>query len=237
MNDLRLILIILGVVIILFVYFHDSIKNRQSLRKKVKKFISRDSTDEMFSMKVKPEDDVDPASELKEIINDSGNEPDSIESFNLKPRSVPPGAGTESPGNKKNDTEQVVAIYIKAKPDKKFSGIDIFKAAEAAGMKPGNMDIFHHFLEDGGEKGRTLFSLANMLEPGSFEFDNPGKNNTAGLVMFMQLPSLVEPVLVFDLMYHTAEKISAGLDGELYGSDQKKLDSKAMMQIREKLMI
>ena len=236
MNDLRLILIILGVIIILFVYFHDSVKSRKTLRKKVRKLISRNNSDELYSMKITPGDDIDPASELGKIINDSRNEPVPVKSFNLEPHSIPEDAGEVGTENRSNKSGEIVLIYIKAKPDKNFSGDDIFKAAEAAGMKPGSMDIFHHYLDDGDETGHTLFSLANMLEPGSFEFDNPGKTNTSGLVMFMQLPSLVEPSLVFDLMCHTAEKISADLGGELLDSNRKKLDSRGMTRIRRNLM-
>ena len=50
------------------------------------------------------------------------------------------------------------------------------------GLKFGEMNIFHYM--DGN---RSVFSLANMLEPGSFDADTIHELKTTGLTVFMQI--------------------------------------------------
>ena len=50
------------------------------------------------------------------------------------------------------------------------------------GLAFGEMNIFHY-----KPKGQTVFSLANMLEPGSFDADTIHDLKTSGLTVFMKI--------------------------------------------------
>ena len=96
--------------------------------------------------------------------------------------------------NKKQSTEpsanktpsDFIVLYILPKSDPKENlfllGSQINSSAQAMGLTFGEMNIFH--FKSGG---RNVFSLANMLEPGSFDADTIHDLNTSGLTVFMQI--------------------------------------------------
>lgn len=128
---------------------------------------------------------------------------------------------TEQPQNEvhHNDDQKpqssnidIIVLYILAKsPDKPLTGDGINSAAQANGLEFGRMDIFHRL----DENGLTLFSMANMIEPGNFDPDSIHELKTSGLTMFMQLSNLSSPSDSFDEMlrcaYHISEMLGASL--------------------------
>ena len=78
----------------------------------------------------------------------------------------------------------IIVLYILPKGDQRLIGSQINSSAQAMGLSFGEMNIFH-FKRD----GRSIFSLANMLEPGSFDADTIHDLKTTGLTVFMQIKS------------------------------------------------
>jgi cell division protein ZipA len=76
----------------------------------------------------------------------------------------------------------IIVLYILPKGDQRLIGSQINSSAQAMGLSFGEMNIFH-FKRD----GRSVFSLANMLEPGSFDADTIHDLKTTGLTVFMQI--------------------------------------------------
>ena len=81
--------------------------------------------------------------------------------------------------NKPND---IIVIYILPKGDALLEGSQINSTAQALGLNFGEMNIFHY-----ANDGRNVFSLANMLEPGSFNSETIHALKTTGLTLFMQI--------------------------------------------------
>ncbi len=80
-----------------------------------------------------------------------------------------------------NNPSDIVVLYILPKPDEMLLGAEINSSAQAMGLSFGEMNIFHFIRGD-----RNVFSLANMLEPGSFDADTIHDLKTTGLTVFMQ---------------------------------------------------
>ena len=76
----------------------------------------------------------------------------------------------------------IVVLYILAKPNKQLAGSQVNSSAQAMGLSFGEMNIFHYRID-----GRNVFSLANMLEPGSFDANTIHDIKTTGLTVFMQI--------------------------------------------------
>ncbi len=76
----------------------------------------------------------------------------------------------------------IIVLYILPKEDKELMGSQINSSVQAMGLAFGEMNIFHYKPEN-----RTVFSLANMLEPGSFDADTIHDLKTSGLTIFMQI--------------------------------------------------
>jgi len=90
---------------------------------------------------------------------------------------------TESDTDKSTkQPSDIIVLYILPKADEELVGSQINSAAQAMGLSFGDMNIFHFKPE-----GRSVFSLANMLEPGSFDADTIHDLKTSGLTIFMQL--------------------------------------------------
>lgn len=76
----------------------------------------------------------------------------------------------------------IVVLYILAKPNKQLAGAQVNSSVQAMGLSFGDMNIFHY-----RKNGRNVFSLANMLEPGSFDANTIHDIKTTGLTVFMQI--------------------------------------------------
>ena len=105
----------------------------------------------------------------------------------------------------------IIVLYILAKSSDPLAGDKINSVAQANSLEFGRMNIFHRL----DENGKTLFSMANMNEPGNFDPDSIHDLKTSGLTMFMQLSNLSNPSDDFDEMlrcaYHISEMLGASL--------------------------
>ena len=93
--------------------------------------------------------------------------------------------------------EQVISILVTANDSQGFYGTQLLKLVEACGLVHGEMDIFHRF-EDGLRLGKTQFSMANMMEPGTFDLKEMNHLHTPGVVFFLGLPTAQDSMQAFD---------------------------------------
>jgi cell division protein ZipA len=91
----------------------------------------------------------------------------------------------DQPSENKPPSDFIV-LYILPKDEPKDNlhllGSQINSSAQAMGLTFGEMNIFHY-----KSAGRNVFSLANMLEPGSFDAATIHDLKTSGLTVFMQI--------------------------------------------------
>lgn len=76
----------------------------------------------------------------------------------------------------------IIVLYILPKGDQQLIGAEINSSAQAMGLSFGEMNIYHYTVNS-----RNVFSLANMLEPGSFDAETIHDLRTSGLTVFMQI--------------------------------------------------
>jgi cell division protein ZipA len=86
--------------------------------------------------------------------------------------------------NETKAPSDIIVLYILPKGDQRLIGAQINSSALAMGLSFGEMNIYHFKRE-----GRSIFSLANMLEPGSFDANTIHGLKTTGLTVFMQIKS------------------------------------------------
>ena len=116
-----------------------------------------------------------------------------------------------------NSNVDIIVLHILAKPSEVLSGEKINSVAQASGFVFGSMNIFHRL--DGDEQ--TIFSLANMVEPGNFDPDTIHEMTTSGLTVFMQLSNLTHPADDFDEMLRTAYHVSEMLGASLCNQNRQ----------------
>ncbi len=93
-----------------------------------------------------------------------------------------------------------------------FRGKDLTQALRNRGLRYGEMGIFHRI--DPLTKARQ-FSVANIVEPGSFNLKNLGGFTSPGIVFFMQLPGPENPQTALEDMLRVAQKIADQLGGDV----------------------
>ncbi|MDX1251201.1 MAG: cell division protein ZipA [Gammaproteobacteria bacterium] len=123
--------------------------------------------------------------------------------------------------------ERVIVLNIMAGNGHSFHGAEIMNALTEVGMEYGEMDIFHYASEDAG--GMPLFSLANAINPGTFDIHAMTDFTTPGLTLFMSLPGPLDGVAAFDAMHNTAARL-AGLLGGTLCDGQRRLFTADMLE-------
>ncbi|MGV6852564.1 MAG: cell division protein ZipA [bacterium] len=140
---------------------------------------------------------------------------------------------TEAP-IQSSQPDKVVALFVRVKHGQVIDGDTLYVAADKAGLSFGKMNIFHRIL-DGEPDGRTLFSMANMVEPGHFELSAMAELETPGVSFFMVLPGPDEALNAWDSMLATAERVAELINGEVLDKDRNVLTRQHIAHIRDEM--
>ena len=146
------------------------------------------------------------------------------------------GAADSTAGDRPRDQEEsegLLILHIVSPDETGFNGMSIRRAAAGAGMVFGRMDIFHHFGSGRPQAAEPWFSMANMYEPGAFDRGRMAELQTKGVVVFMYPPSAPEPGAVFDLFLDATRKMARALDGEILTAERAPLTVAAATALRE----
>ena len=110
--------------------------------------------------------------------------------------------------------EAVFVINIMARENSIIEGALLLQDLSTLGFKFGAMNIFHRHVDAAG-KGPVIFSLANMLKPGTFDIDNMAQFQSPGVSLFMMFPCAGDASKNYKLMLNAAERIADGVDALL----------------------
>jgi len=132
------------------------------------------------------------------------------------------------------EIEEVIVINIFAPEGQIFSGIELLQLILNCGMRYGEMDIFHRH-EDGFDRGRVQFSMANAIEPGTFDLDTMGESDCPGVSFFMGLPGPKNSMKAFDFMLETAQTLVRNLGGELRDERRTPMSDQTIAHCRQRI--
>ncbi|MEN0038435.1 MAG: cell division protein ZipA [Cellvibrio sp.] len=132
------------------------------------------------------------------------------------------------------EPEEVLIINVMAHKGEMFNGGDLLDIILKCGMRYGSMDIFHRHSDTKGE-GALLFSMANMVKPGTFDLDAMDEFETPGVSLFMTLPINADSMQSFDLMADTARAIADTLGGELKDEQRSVMTRQTLEHCRQRI--
>ncbi|HZX79367.1 MAG TPA: cell division protein ZipA [Lysobacter sp.] len=155
------------------------------------------------------------------------------ESLELEPR---PAAGAKDELGKRTTDEfdKIVTLYLAARAGQVLHGPDIVVAAERAGLVYGHMGVFHRLVEGRPERG-PVFSVANIMKPGSFDMATIQELRTPAIAFFLTLPAPVAALDAWDTMLHTAQRMAELLDGVVLDEQRNAIGRQRIAHIRDEL--
>ncbi len=132
------------------------------------------------------------------------------------------------------EIEEVIVINVFAPQDHSFAGMELLQLVLNCGMRYGEMDIFHRH-EEGFDKGKIQFSMANAIEPGTFDLDTMGETDCPGVSFFMGLPGPKNSMKAFDFMLETAQALVRNLGGELRDERRAPMTEQTIAHCRQRI--
>ena len=127
--------------------------------------------------------------------------------------------------------QRIVALRLVAH-EAQWDGRDLREAIEAEGLRFGRYSIFHRERED----GKTLFYVASMMEPGSFDIAKMDGQIFSGISLFGIVPGPLDAPATFDMVLAAARHLAERLKGQLQDEQGSTLTAQRILNLREELV-
>lgn len=147
-------------------------------------------------------------------------------------------AGDDQPALQTHDEarppEKIVAIRLLSRDRQGFPAEQLVLALRSSGLRHGQFGIFHAHPE--GSPRQTVFSVASLTEPGSFDLACLKTAHYAGISLFLALPGPLDGVAAFDQMMGVARDLAHELGGDLSDEQGSTLSVQRERYLREEII-
>lgn len=129
----------------------------------------------------------------------------------------------------------IISITVMPGDGERFPGTKLLEVFEDAGLYYGELDIFHAPVDLEKTDGPTLFSVANIVEPGTLVPEAMAHMRSPGLILFGRLPARVWGTEVLDHMVATAGYLAKTLGGHLCDGQRRLLTAEGVEEMRARI--
>ncbi|MEJ2309103.1 MAG: cell division protein ZipA C-terminal FtsZ-binding domain-containing protein [Gammaproteobacteria bacterium] len=232
-GELRLLILVLGLLFIAAVYLWERHKRTQKEIRKKREYAEAFDDPDVLGEQIN-ELDMLVTQREKSIpyIQASDPEFEGIVSLEPEPSVVLDDHPGVSPGETAARAQRSDAILIIsiASNKKFFSGDAIMSSLRALNLVPGPMDVFYRYDET---QESILYTVASMVEPGTFPVDDMSRYMTSGLTLFGRLPAARPGSEIFSDMVESAQQLAAQLDGKLLDSQHQPMTEEKLDEMRQ----
>jgi len=228
MDALRWVLLLIGIGVFLLIFLYS----------KKKDFKSGSCNDDAYSddlieadfSKVLPE--TNESLSLDELAQDMRLD---VDDKAIDSAVVEKAQDTQSDSSAVKD-EMMIVFYLVEKNNGKLSGSQIIDALKNVGLFYGDMKIFHYYDPDHLNEKKSIFSIANISEPGWFDLVSINQISTPGIAVFMSLPGSMKSVNAFDVMLSVIEELMQIMPVSLKDKKHDKVSQQTLSHLREEVV-
>jgi cell division protein ZipA len=155
-----------------------------------------------------------------------------------KTAAAPPPAPANDPPvvadteTKSDRMQRIMAVRLVMLSGRLASGEQLAQAFRAERLDYGRYRIFHRMAE--GE--RPIFSVASLVEPGSFDPDLMATERYLGVSMFAVFPGPIPAPQAFDELIATGRRLADRLGAVLQDDTGHSLTGQRLLSLREELV-
>jgi len=130
----------------------------------------------------------------------------------------------------RREPQKVILLHVVAPDGQLIDGDLLLQVFEHRRYHFGEKNIFHSM-----HNGETVFSIAKMIEPGSFDVNDITSFETPGLVLIMQLPGPVAGDVAFEVLISEAHELADALGCRVLDSKRSTLSRQTTQHLRENI--
>jgi cell division protein ZipA len=128
-----------------------------------------------------------------------------------------------------SEKQKIVTVRVCAPAETPWTGSALLSAFELHGLAYGRYQVFHRRHVD----GRSLFCVASLVEPGTFDVAQMPRQEFKGVTLFAVLPGPVDPLLTVDEMLSAARGLAGELPGVVQDAKGVALSAQALAALRD----
>lgn len=145
------------------------------------------------------------------------------------PRQAPTPSMSSTPAPRRIERRKIIVLRL-AVPQR-IPGDRLLEALQAEALQHGKYEVFHRM----DEHGSAIFSVASMVEPGTFELDKMAQESYPGITLFAQLPGPIAGMLAFNELVNCGRRLHATLGGTLQDERGVPLTVHRIERIRQEI--
>lgn len=124
--------------------------------------------------------------------------------------SAPTLSSSETPAQRRAERRKILSLRLSVAPQK-IEGAKLLEVLHLELLAHGKYDVFHRLHSD----GQSIFSIASMVEPGTFDVEKMGETLYPGVTLFAQLPGPVPGMHALNELVACARRLHQALGGVL----------------------
>ncbi len=138
-------------------------------------------------------------------------------------------AAPAAPAPNVAELQRIVTIRVCTVGEARWSGPQLMAAFELHGLAFGRYQVFHRKHVD----GRSLFCVASLIEPGTFDLAVMAEQEFRGVTLFAVLPGPIAPLETVDELLRTARGLAEELSGMIQDAKGMPLSPQRAAALRE----
>ena len=128
--------------------------------------------------------------------------------------------------------DMILSLFVVPAAGETFLGAEVVETLTGAQLQFGKRQVFHRHAPD----GRSMYCVANMVEPGTLAPDAIRFEHVPGLLFFAVLPGPRSGTDTFADMIATARRVAQRLRGELADAERSSLTPQTIQHLRERVV-